>query len=85
MERVIRVETITQTSISVALARFDQVVVDIESCVRNEAQRGTILTLWPAQGDEGTCAACDFRHFCPAPASARSSGTNYSPPAPAAP
>lgn len=85
MARAIRIVPITQPSISVALVRFDQVVIDIESCVRSEAQQGTILALWPAEGDEGTCAACDFRHFCPAPASARSSGTNYSPCAPAAP
>jgi hypothetical protein len=85
MARVIRVVPITPPSISQALHQFDSVVVDIESCVAREAQHGAIIAHWPAGGDDGTCDACDFRHFCPSPASARSTGANYTPPAPSAP
>ena len=84
MQRVIRVIPITQPSITQALQKFDGVVVDIETCVAHEAQNGTIIAHWSAGGDDGTCDACDFRHFCPSPASGRSGG-NYSPPAPNAP
>ena len=86
MARVIRVVPITQPSINQALQRFDEVVVDIESCVAREAQHGAIIAHWPTSGDDGTCDACDFRHFCPSPASARRPGAaNYLPPAPSAP
>jgi hypothetical protein len=83
MARVIRVVPITQPSINQALQKFDGVVVDIERCVAREAQQGTIIAHWSACGDDATCDACDFRHFCPSPASGRSG--NYSPPAPNAP
>jgi len=84
MARVIRVVPITQPSINQALQRFDGVVVNIETCVAREAQHGAIIAHWPAQGDDGTCDACDFRHFCPSPASARGVA-NYVAPAPNAP
>lgn len=84
MARVIRVVPITQPSINQALQRFDGVVVNIETCVAREAQHGAIIAHWPAQGDDGTCDACDFRHFCPSPASARGTA-NYVAAAPNAP
>lgn len=84
MSRVIRVVPITPASTAAALQRFDSIVVDIERCVSREAQNGTIIAQWPACGDAGTCVACDFRHFCPSPASARQGGP-YSPPAPRTP
>jgi hypothetical protein len=84
MQRVIRVVPITQPSIYVALANFDAVVVDIESCVTREAKHGTIIAHWPAGGDEGSCVACDFRHFCPSPKSERET-QGYVPPAPKTP
>lgn len=85
MARVIRVVPITPPSITQALGQFDSVVVDVESCVAREAQHGAIIAHWPAQGDDSTCDACDFRHFCPSPASGRTPGANYTPPAPNAP
>ena len=85
MARVIRVVPISQPSIDQALQQFDSVVVDIESCVAREAQHGTIIAYWPTVGDDGTCDACDFRRFCPSPASGRSPGANYTPMAPNAP
>jgi hypothetical protein len=44
------------------------VVRDIEDCVAAEAAAGTIIQHWNASGDDDTCAACDFRYFCPNPA-----------------
>lgn len=84
MQRAIRIVPITQPSINTAVGEFDKVVVNIESCVAHEAQHGTIIAHWPAGGDDSTCDACDFRHFCPSPASARSA-QGYQPPAPSAP
>ncbi|RKH71672.1 hypothetical protein D7W81_07055 [Corallococcus aberystwythensis] len=84
MQRAIRIVPITQPSIDAAVSAFDNVVVNIESCVAHEAQHGTIIAHWPAGGDDATCDACDFRHFCPSPASARTT-QNYQPPAPSAP
>jgi hypothetical protein len=84
MQRVIRVVPITQPSIDIALAKFDNVVVNIESCVAREAKHGTIIAHWPAKGDNDSCVACDFRHFCPSPASDRAT-PGYVPSAPRAP
>jgi hypothetical protein len=85
MRRAIRVVPITQSSSAEALQKFDDVVVDIERCVSKEAQSGTIVAHWAAKGEESTCVACDFRHFCPSPALARAAGGPYSPGAPGAP
>jgi PD-(D/E)XK nuclease superfamily len=84
MQRVIRVVPITKESMAEAVQKFDAVVVDIEKCVGREAGHGTIVAHWPATGDDPTCDACDFRHFCPSPAPHRSD-QNYVPRAPSAP
>jgi len=84
LRRAIRVEPITPQTQANATQRFDDVVVDIESCVNAEAAGGAIKAHWRAEGDEATCAACDFRHFCPHPYP-RQAGqvrTIESPPAP---
>jgi hypothetical protein len=85
MGRVLRIVPITQLSMDQALEQFDRVVINIETCVAREAHHGAIIAHWPASGDDGTCDACDFRHFCPSPASARAQGANYVPRAPNAP
>jgi hypothetical protein len=85
LQRAIRVVPITPTSTANALAKFDGVVVDIERCVSREAQSGKIIAHWGAGGDESTCVACDFRHFCPSPALHRAEGGQYTPKAPRAP
>jgi hypothetical protein len=90
LQRTIRVVPITRPSIDIALQKFDDVVVDIESCVSREAQRGRIIAQWPMTGENRTCVACDFRHFCPSPHWGRSpSGTGksgtYTPQAPDTP
>ena len=58
--------------------------MDIEGCVNKEAAVGNILNQWIPSGDEETCDACDFRHFCPSPAprDTNRDNTNRSPMAP---
>lgn len=84
LRRAIRVVPINTHSIDIAVGEFDKVVARIESCVAHEARHGTIMEHWPKDGDDPTCDACDFRHFCPSPASARKDPT-YKPPGPSAP
>ena len=83
--RMMRVVKITPESMQEALHAFDGVVMDIETSVSNEASSGRIPGNWKPCGDEPTCAACDFRHFCPAPAEHRDLEGNYEPGSPAAP
>lgn len=65
--RAIRVIPVNGVSQTAATDEFDRVVQDIERCVEDEAVNGNIIGRWPARGDEETCVACDFRHFCPSP------------------
>lgn len=81
--RMIRVVPITQQSMITACTQFDGVVLNIEKCVADEAQHGAIVAHWPCTGDNETCDACDFRHFCPNPYGGQPPG--YTPPAPSAP
>src|SRR5262249_46016247 len=67
LARTIRVIPINDTSQANAVAAFDSVVAQIEQCVAAEAAAGTIMQFWQPCGDAETCAACDFRHFCPSP------------------
>ncbi|HVH77481.1 MAG TPA: PD-(D/E)XK nuclease family protein [Stellaceae bacterium] len=68
LARAIRVIPVNAQTQIAAAAEFDRVVQSIESCVDTEAAHGQIIAHWPPRGDEETCAACDFRHFCPDPA-----------------
>ncbi len=68
LARAIRVISVTEQTQTTSALEFDRVVQDIERCVDAEAVRGQIIAQWPARGDEESCAACDFRHFCPSPA-----------------
>ncbi|MCB9951664.1 MAG: PD-(D/E)XK nuclease family protein [Planctomycetaceae bacterium] len=67
LARAIRVIPIDPTSQATATNNFDKVVASIEQCVAQEAVAGAINPNWAPCGDEETCAACDFRHFCPSP------------------
>ena len=66
--RAIRVIPVTDQSKDDAVGQFDCVVGQIEQDVSAEADSGTINPHWDPTGDQETCAACDFRHFCPDPA-----------------
>ena len=72
LRRAIRVIPISSQSIDAALLEFDQVVRRAEEDVISEATNGNILQAWaPNSEDAATCAACDFRYFCPKPAGAQ--------------
>ena len=69
LRRAIRVIPVSASSMDSALHGFDQVVRKVEEDIIAEATNGNILQAWsPNCQDEATCAACDFRHFCPKPA-----------------
>jgi hypothetical protein len=67
LARAIRVIPVNAASQMNAVAHFDSVVSGIEQCVGAEATAGSILQHWTPCGDAESCAACDFRHFCPDP------------------
>jgi hypothetical protein len=83
MKRAIRVIPVTPASRETALSEFDDVVRRIEEDIVGESNSGNILQAWhPSCHDEATCVACDFRRFCPNPATAN---PGYIPPTPRAP
>jgi hypothetical protein len=67
LARAIRVIPVDAASQTAAAMQFDNVVLSIEQCVAVEAAAGTIMQHWQPCGDAESCAACDFRHFCPNP------------------
>lgn len=67
LARAIRVIPVSVASQTAAASQFDNVVLNIEQCVGAEAAAGTIMQQWNGSGDAESCAACDFRHFCPSP------------------
>ena len=71
LRRAIRVIWISPESIEKALSSFDDVVRQAEEDVVTESAGNDILQAWaPNCKDNATCAACDFRYFCPRPAGA---------------
>lgn len=80
--RCIRVVTIDDASQAKATGEFDATVLHIEERVAAEAASGKIMSNWKPTGDDDTCAACDFRHFCPDPFPHSGTHTPNSPPAP---
>lgn len=66
LARALRVVTIDQHALDAALEQFDDVVARIEACRGEELARGKVIASWEKNpSDEGTCAACDARTFCP--------------------
>jgi hypothetical protein len=80
--RTMRVIAIDEASQTNATGKFDATVLAIEERVAAEAASGKILGNWSPCGDEETCVACDFRHFCPDPAPRTGPHIIKSPPAP---
>jgi hypothetical protein len=67
--RGVRVVRVDQASIERATRAFDEIVAEIEGRVVAEFVQGSIRANWPPTCDEEeTCVACDFRYFCPRPA-----------------
>ena len=55
-----------ESRIPAALKSFDEVVEWIETCRGQEFHCGSIMKSWDRNpSDEGTCAACDARTWCP--------------------
>lgn len=84
LRRAIRVVPVSPESINAALAEFDGVARRAEEDIASESAGQNILQAWsPNCDDSDTCAACDFRRFCPKPAGSDSG--NYRIKAPTAP
>lgn len=83
LRRAIRVVPVTPETLVDATNAFDDVVRNIEENIENEVVAGTIPAAWAANcTDEGTCVACDFRHFCPTPGPTNQQVVLVPPPAP---
>ena len=66
LRRAIRVVPISPSDVNDALSSFDDVVRQAEERVILEVMGQDIFDAWyPNCEDSATCAACDFRHFCP--------------------
>ncbi|GAB4199198.1 MAG: hypothetical protein OHK0022_19250 [Roseiflexaceae bacterium] len=66
LQRALRVLPMTLESIRNSLVRFDEVVAQIETSRGKELTNGQLMRSWAQNSsDEGTCAACDARTFCP--------------------
>jgi PD-(D/E)XK nuclease superfamily len=75
-QRAIRVIPVDEHSMEQATSEFDAIVRRIEESVATEAVNGSIMGTWDHNClDDPTCAACDFRYFCPSPRARRMSGT----------
>jgi len=66
LRRALRVIPVTEASVQESLGKFDDVVARIETCRQREAAEGKVINCWERNAtDEGTCAACDSRTWCP--------------------
>ncbi|MGC1122282.1 MAG: PD-(D/E)XK nuclease family protein [Candidatus Methanofastidiosia archaeon] len=66
-ERSIRVIPISEERVQASLHEFDDVVGDIESCVKLEISGNGIKSSWPTRPLGRMCTICDFKTFCPSP------------------
>ena len=66
LQRALRLEVVSNESITESLDEFDKVVVEIEVCRGNELSETSVLKTWKTNTvDDNTCKACDARTFCP--------------------
>ncbi len=66
LRRALRVVSVSDETIRRSLEQFDEVVARIETCRGKEVLTSKVLAIWEKNPeDEGTCAACDSRTFCP--------------------
>lgn len=66
LARAIRVEPVSNSTITTALREFDNVVARIEICRGTELLHGRVLSSWEKNpADVDTCKRCDSRTFCP--------------------
>ena len=71
LQRAIRVIDVSDAEVANAVVQIDQVVEQIELSAMQESNSGNIPNNWQPCGEERDCVACDFKHFCPSPASQR--------------
>jgi hypothetical protein len=71
LRRAVRVIDVATPNVNNAVMQIDGVVTNIEQAAFNEHNAGNIPNHWVACGEDQDCDACDFRHFCPSPASQR--------------
>lgn len=64
-----------------AVTQIDSVISRIESAAFREHNSGNIPNNWEPCGGPEDCVACDFVHFCPAPAQLRAQLQQPNPPA----
>jgi hypothetical protein len=63
--RSIRVVPVTALDKQRSLTEFDRTVTEIEMSVVQERGGRSLTTCWQANSVDQTCAACDFRTYCP--------------------
>jgi hypothetical protein len=63
--RSIRVVPVTVSDKQRSLTAFDQTVAEIETSVVHERGGQLLTSCWRANRVDQTCAACDFRTYCP--------------------
>lgn len=80
LRRAVRVVTVDEIAVDQAVSEIDNVIAQIESCALHENATGNIPNNWDADGGDSDCDACDFRRFCPSPASTRQTGQPPGPP-----
>lgn len=66
-ERSIRIIPISEERVQASLHEFDDVVKEIESCVKLEISGRGIKSSWPTKPLRRMCTLCDFKTFCPSP------------------
>ncbi|MGC1122939.1 MAG: PD-(D/E)XK nuclease family protein [Candidatus Methanofastidiosia archaeon] len=66
-ERSVRIIPISEERVQASLHKFDNVVEDIESCVKLEVSGKGIKSSWPTNPLGRMCTICDFKTFCPSP------------------
>jgi hypothetical protein len=68
-KRSIRIIPINDEMMQRSLQSFDEIVSSIENCVYSEMQGENITSCWDPIPIERNCTACDFKTYCPDPAS----------------
>lgn len=80
LSRAVHVVDVAAALVQNAVTSIDGVVSQIESSAFRENNSGNIPQNWQACGGAEDCVACDFFHFCPAPAQLRAQLQQPNPP-----
>jgi len=80
LHRAVHVVDVASPLVQHAVGQIDSVIAQIESSAFREQNTGNIPNNWQACGGAEDCVACDFVHFCPAPAQLRAQLQQPNPP-----